>query len=103
MTVESLPDGWIPINLSNVCDRVGRTYEPVKNGITPYVGLEHIIPSRPLITQHGRESEVRSTKTTSEKGQILYGKLRPYLDKAGIAQFDGVCSTDILVLVQNRG
>ena len=31
------------------------------------------------------------------KGQILYGKLRPYLNKHDVASFDGVCSTDILV------
>ncbi|RMD61545.1 restriction endonuclease subunit S, partial [Candidatus Parcubacteria bacterium] len=32
-------------------------------------------------------------------GDILYGKLRPYLDKAALAEWDGVCSTDILVLI----
>jgi type I restriction enzyme S subunit len=32
------------------------------------------------------------------KGDILYGKLRPYLDKAVLANIDGVCSTDIIVI-----
>jgi len=31
-------------------------------------------------------------------GDILYGKLRPYLDKAVLVEFQGLCSTDILVL-----
>ena len=30
---------------------------------------------------------------------MLYGKLRPYLDKAAVAGFDGICSTDLLVLI----
>ncbi len=73
-----LPDGWQNVELSDVCNRVGSTYEPKKNGTTPYVGLEHIIPGRPFIYAHGFESEVLSTKTTFKKSQILYGKLRPY-------------------------
>lgn len=40
---------------------------------------------------------IRSTKNIFQTGNILYGKLRPYLNKHGIAEFDGVCSTDILV------
>jgi type I restriction enzyme S subunit len=40
---------------------------------------------------------VHSSKSRFQKGDILYGKLRPYLDKAVIAGTDGICSTDILV------
>lgn len=98
---ESSPEGWQLVKLGDVCNRVGNTYEPKKDGKTPYVGLEHIIPGRPFVTIHGFESEVLSTKTTFKEGQILYGKLRPYLDKAGIANFKGVCSTDVLVLDSN--
>lgn len=36
-------------------------------------------------------------KTVFQTGDILYGKLRPYLNKHDIARFDGICSTDILV------
>ena len=42
-------------------------------------------------------NEVRSMKNIFHAGDLLYGKLRPYLNKHGIAKFDGVCSTDILV------
>ena len=37
-------------------------------------------------------------KSIFTKGQFLYGKLRPYLDKVVITDFDGICSTDIIVL-----
>jgi hypothetical protein len=33
------------------------------------------------------------------QGDILFGKLRPYFHKVGVAVIDGVCSTDILVIV----
>jgi Restriction endonuclease S subunits len=42
---------------------------------------------------------VRSTKSRFYPSDVLYGKLRPYLDKAAVAEWSGVCSTDILALV----
>ncbi|MBF4318251.1 restriction endonuclease subunit S, partial [Vibrio anguillarum] len=33
-----------------------------------------------------------------KKGHILFGKRRPYLKKAAIAEFDGICSGDIIVM-----
>ena len=43
-------------------------------------------------------ADVASGKSAFKKGEILFGKLRPYFHKVGVAPFDGVCSTDILVL-----
>ncbi|AIF53544.1 restriction endonuclease subunit S [Pelosinus sp. UFO1] len=65
-----------------------------------YIGLENIesntgkcIDFNPTIALN-----IQSTKFVFRKGDILYGKLRPYLNKVWVAEFDGVCSTDILVL-----
>ena len=65
-----------------------------------YIGLENI-EKNGGINSVGDISEVKSLKNVFHKGQILYGKLRPYLNKHDIADFDGVCSTDILVLDSN--
>ena len=46
--------------------------------------------------------KVRSTKNIFHVGDLLYGKLRPYLNKHGVATLDGVCSTDILVFKANE-
>ncbi|MBE9080212.1 restriction endonuclease subunit S [Romeria aff. gracilis LEGE 07310] len=40
---------------------------------------------------------VRSTKAVFKEDDLLYGKLRPYLNKVYLAELDGICSTDILV------
>lgn len=65
-----------------------------------YIGLENIesntgrcIDFNPTVALN-----IQSAKSIFRKGDILYGKLRPYLNKVWIAEFDGVCSTDILVL-----
>ena len=62
-----------------------------------YVGLEHIDPSESKIRRWGNTQQVRSAKSHFYTNDILYGKLRPYLDKAALAEWEGVCSTDILV------
>jgi type I restriction enzyme S subunit len=41
---------------------------------------------------------VRSSKSKFYSGDILYGKLRPYLDKGVLVDFEGICSTDIIVI-----
>ena len=64
-----------------------------------YIGLEHIESNTGKIilnTEIGRN--ILSTKNKFKKGDILYGKLRPYLNKVAEPNFDGICSTDILVL-----
>lgn len=69
----------------------------------PYVGLEHIDTGEISLARSGDPTTVRSRKTLFETGDILYGKLRPYLDKAVLAVGAGICSTDILVLRPKGG
>lgn len=65
-----------------------------------YVGLEHIAEGTGEIAWTGavKGATIKSTKSVFHKGDVLYGKLRPYLNKAWIAEFDGVCTTEMLVL-----
>jgi len=69
---------------------------------TPYIGLEHIEKASGLIKGQGVGSDTRSTKAIFKKGDLLYGKLRPNLNKTWVAEFDGVCSTDIIVYPSNE-
>ena len=65
-----------------------------------YVGLEHIESGTGRLLQKTETpgGEIKSTKTRFQKGDVLFGRLRAYLNKVHIAEFDGICSTDILVL-----
>lgn len=42
------------------------------------------------------EREFKSTKSQFNTGDVLYGKLRPYLDKVIVADEPGVCTTEII-------
>ncbi len=65
-----------------------------------HVGLEHLESNtgKILSWEPSIGSSIKSTKNVFKKEQVLYGKLRPYLNKVVIPDFEGVCSTDILVL-----
>ena len=65
-----------------------------------YVGLENMEKDGGQISFQAAD-DVRSTKNVFCVGDLLYGKLRPYLNKHGVTTFDGVCSTDILVFKAN--
>lgn len=63
-----------------------------------YIGLEHMPRGSIFLTEWERAGGLGSNKTVFQRGDVLFGKLRPYFKKVGIAPVNGVCSTDILVL-----
>lgn len=65
-----------------------------------YIGLEDIESNTGRIRAKGctPASEIRSAKNMFRAGHILYGRLRPNLNKVHLAESDGICSTDIFVL-----
>ena len=67
---------------------------------TRYVGLEHIESKtgKFMPVTDSMQTESESTVNAFKKGDVLFGKLRPYLAKAAVADTDGYCSSEILVL-----
>lgn len=95
--IDDLPSDWSVRILGDVSSQRKEAIDP-NNADFRYVGLEHIDSGSPILTRFGSSAEVRSSKSRFYKGDILYGKLRPYLDKSVLATIDGICSTDIIVL-----
>lgn len=94
-----IPEGWEVGNLGTIAKqkRKGAKPEDIPAG-TPYIGLQDM-PQRSIsLNSWGYGEEVTSGKSWFTKGDILFGKLRPYFHKVGIAPVDGVCSTDIVVV-----
>jgi len=98
---EEIPVHWKLVQFGDVCSLRKETVQPSENQHTNYIGLEHIDSGTPYLNRWGTASEVTSSKSKFYTGDVLYGKLRPYLDKAIFAEFDGICSTDILVFVSS--
>ncbi|XZE17611.1 restriction endonuclease subunit S [Pirellulaceae bacterium SH449] len=97
--VEEAGEDWEEGNLADIAQNV-RDAVPAERiqRESKYIGLEHIGRRSIALLQHGTGSDVGSNKYAFQQNDILFGKLRPYFHKVCIAPFDGVCSTDILVI-----
>lgn len=96
------PQGWREVRVADALYRVTERFDPATATDTYfYVGLEHIESGtgRLLKDEVAADTEgLLSLKTRFQRGDVLFGKLRPNLNKVYLAQADGVCSTDIWVL-----
>jgi type I restriction enzyme S subunit len=102
MPAPGLPSGWLAVRLGDVAAPRGEAVEPSVAPEQNYIGLEHLESGRTRIGQWGSSSEVKSLKNKFTAGDIPYGKLRPYLDKAALVEWPGLCSTDIIVIVPSE-
>ena len=90
--------------LGDVADHPRRTVQPGKiDASTPYIALEHMPRRCIALSEWGNADGLESNKFEFKKGEILFGKLRPYFHKVGIAPVSGVCSTDIVVVTPQCG
>ena len=95
----SLPIGWRLGRLGDVCTNPrGQAKPGVMPEDTPYIGLDHMPRRSIALDTAGTADGLASGKFWFERNDVLFGKLRPYFHKVGLAPFRGVCSTDILVL-----
>ena len=94
-----VPEGWKKKTLGHLCKEVSETIKPVAlDPDTPYIGLEHM-PRRSIsLSDWGTAEQVTSTKHRFREGEFLFGKIRPYFHKAGIAFVDGITSADAIVI-----
>jgi len=70
---------------------------PLENGLIRFVGLEHIESENFALQGYGNVEDGTTFTKRFAKGDALFGKRRAYLKKVAVADFDGICSSDILV------
>jgi len=89
--------GWEIGTLSNFCE-MDRSIASEKDSNLLYLGLEDIESDTGRILQPKKESEIIGTCFKFTNDHILYGKLRPYLNKVALPNFTGRCSTELIPL-----
>ena len=67
-----------------------------------YLELEDLESGTGLILNRRNTLMVVSDVTVFKKGDVLFGKLRPYLEKYYVAEFDGKCTGEILAFKPER-
>ena len=101
MSMENLPKHWKNVQLNEIASLRRENIKPEDALYSSYVGLEHIDSGESQLKRWADAAEVKSAKSRFYPDDVLYGKLRAYLDKAVIAEMEGICSTDILVVTAN--
>lgn len=103
--MSTLPTTWVETNLGAVVS-YGATVKAEPEDLTPdtwVLELEDIERDTTkvlrLLTFADRQS--KSTKNRFNAGDVLYGKLRPYLNKVTFAEQPGVCTTEIVPIKPN--
>lgn len=90
---------WEVGKLGDIAENIRRSVQPSEiEPDTPYIGLEHMPRKSIALSEWDTASDVMSNKYQFKQDEFLFGKLRPYFHKVGVAPLDGVSSTDILVV-----
>lgn len=94
-----VPEGWERTTLGGLCEEIRESVSPDSvEPDTPYIGLEHIPRRSIALNEWSTADQVTSSKHRFREGEILFGKIRPYFHKVGIAFVDGVASSDAIVI-----
>lgn len=97
--------GWEKIEMKKLCSfkRKNIIAGDIANG-EKYLGLDCIEKGtgRISVIYNVKANELKSNKFFFNEDYILYGKLRPYLNKVAVPDFTGVCSTDIIPILPDK-
>jgi type I restriction enzyme S subunit len=93
-----LPDTWQRQTIDEIAEIETQAILPELRELYVYVGLENVESvTGEFINVHEVDgSKILSQKYVFNEDHVLYGKLRPYLNKVALPNFSGICSTDIL-------
>lgn len=96
-TLAILPENWQWLRFDQVADIASNLVNPFDNLNAIHIAPNHIESWTGVVSgyQTIKEDAVTSAKHRFKKGQVLYSKIRPYLAKVAIAEFDGLCSADM--------
>lgn len=94
-----IPDGWTWGKVDDLVRIVKDTVDPsTLDPDAPAVGLEHIPRQQITLDDWGAAGSQGSRKGVFARGDVLFGKIRPYFHKVSVAPVDGICSTDAIVI-----
>ncbi|HHE7783365.1 TPA: restriction endonuclease subunit S [Staphylococcus aureus] len=89
---------WSYDLLSDVVTNKSKKFDPKKEEATKDIELDSIEQNTGRLLDTYISNDFTSQKNKFKKGNVLYSKLRPYLNKYYYAIIDGVCSSEIWVL-----
>jgi len=96
-SLPSLPQGWCWVRLGEVTNPVQKRVNPQEYPDAPYIGMENVEAHTMRLLGTIPAVQMKSAAESFCAGDVLYGRLRPYLNKVLCPDFDGLCSTEFIV------
>lgn len=98
-----LAAGWEWATFEDVATVASDLVDPTLTPDAAHIAPNHIESWTGALLPYGtiRDDGMTSAKHRFRRGQILYSKIRPYLAKAAMAEFDGLCSADMYPIDAN--
>ena len=93
----SLPRGWVRTTLGAITEPTRPRQNPQDSPDLPFIGMEHIEPHSMRLLRTVPAHTLKSSAVHFWSGDILYGRLRSYLNKVYRPDFEGLCSAEFIV------
>ena len=101
MSADTTPDGWATTTLGDVIEPRRVKADPQAVPDATFVGMEHVEAHTTKLLGTTKAGAMKSSANVFKRGDVLYGRLRPYLNKVHQPDFDGLCSGEFVVMPGN--
>jgi type I restriction enzyme, S subunit len=102
MNRQPLPHGWFTGRLADVIEPRGEKVSPSAFPHCKFIGMDHVESQTTKIIGFVPASEMKSSAARFFAGDVLYGRLRPYLNKVTQPTFDGLASAEFIVFPDTK-
>lgn len=96
--MSGLPEGWEATTLGDVTYQRGEKINPQDQPELPFIGMDDVEGHTGRLLGQQRTGDFKSSVAHFQVGDILYGRLRPYLNKVWEAEFEGTASAEFIVM-----
>ncbi|KZL28522.1 restriction endonuclease subunit S [Pseudovibrio sp. Ad37] len=99
--MSGLPEGWIGTTLGEIVSESKVKLNPQNSDTMPFLGMDDVEAQTGRVINVADTGQLKSSVITFNRGDLLFGRLRPYLRKIFIANFDGTASAEFIVMREN--
>lgn len=99
--MSKLPNGWVREALEDLVQPRSERIAPADRPDAPYIGLEHVQAQTNEILGTVSASSMTSSSASFETGDVLYGRMRPYLNKVVRPKFSGLASAEFIIFPES--
>ncbi len=96
--VENKNTQWQKVKLGDVTETSRSRVEPQDHPDLPYIGMKHVEKESMKLKGTAKGEDYKSSCLHFKPGEVLYGRLRPYLNKVYRPDFEGLCSAEFITL-----